>query len=456
MAIPMRHLRDGSSGLRPMLQEMAWLYQPLDHWDRNIDIYLDEVMALTRYSLEGKTLAQLWSYIHRIRDIAYRNFTPNIAIAQGHAMLMRALTATVTALAGAERSNVLMSELTTGCKTKTGLFNEELKSLAALVASRPGLEERVRHDASQEALDAILADAEASAAFERFLSAHYHREIDHFLDPYYPSLGERPLVLVDNIKMRLDAAGRLDTNKSTNRHRQALATIMSLCPKDHRPDLLELVELTRTYVGLDDTEHYQTGRLHTPTRRCMRAIGRMLVEAGLIEEELDVCFAGFDALEKAVLHNFWGELVADVRANKASFLKACSSPPPWSLEQRSEDAAGDGSVYIGLACSSGVVEGVVKIVRTSDDFRNIRPGDILVARATPPAWTALFYSVAGVITEAGSALSHGAVIAREVGIPAVMGLRGILDAFQDGDRVRVDGSAGRVFRLIESAPRTDP
>jgi pyruvate,water dikinase len=82
-----------------------------------------------------------------------------------------------------------------------------------------------------------------------------------------------------------------------------------------------------------------------------------------------------------------------------------------------------------------------------DDFSRFQPGAVLVARTTNPAWTPLFYSACGVITESGGPLSHGAVTAREMGLPAVMAVRSALGALKEGERVRVNGTAGSVTRL---------
>jgi rifampicin phosphotransferase len=83
-------------------------------------------------------------------------------------------------------------------------------------------------------------------------------------------------------------------------------------------------------------------------------------------------------------------------------------------------------------------------VRGGEDFADFPAGAVLVARTTNPAWTPLFYSAAAVVTESGGALSHGAVTAREMRIPAVMAVRGVLDRLRNGDRVRVNGAAGTV------------
>ena len=87
------------------------------------------------------------------------------------------------------------------------------------------------------------------------------------------------------------------------------------------------------------------------------------------------------------------------------------------------------------------------LVHGPEDFASFPSGAILVARTTNPAWTALFYQASGVITESGGALSHGAVTARELGLPAVMAIRGVMQRLENGQKVRVDGSAGTVSLL---------
>ena len=101
----------------------------------------------------------------------------------------------------------------------------------------------------------------------------------------------------------------------------------------------------------------------------------------------------------------------------------------------------------GLGGSPGVVEGVVFVVRGPEDFSRFPKDAILVARTTNPAWTPLFYQAIGVITESGGPLSHGAVTARELGLPAVMSVRNVTRLLRDGERVRVDGRNGQVLRL---------
>src|SRR5581483_2112878 len=98
----------------------------------------------------------------------------------------------------------------------------------------------------------------------------------------------------------------------------------------------------------------------------------------------------------------------------------------------------------GIAGSPGVVTGPVCIVRGPHEFDKLRRGDILVAPLTNPVWTPLFAIAGGVVTQVGGILSHGAIVAREYGIPAVMAVQNAVQLLRDGQRVTVDGTRGIV------------
>ena len=98
----------------------------------------------------------------------------------------------------------------------------------------------------------------------------------------------------------------------------------------------------------------------------------------------------------------------------------------------------------GLAASPGVVEGTARYVTSLDQFDEVEQGDILVCRMTNPAWVVLFTKIHGLVTEAGGTMSHPAVVAREFGIPAVVGTTNAGDRIKTGDRVRVNGTTGVV------------
>ena len=101
----------------------------------------------------------------------------------------------------------------------------------------------------------------------------------------------------------------------------------------------------------------------------------------------------------------------------------------------------------GLGASRGTAIGPVRIIADLDQFSRFRPGDVLVCRTTSPAWTPLLLRAAAVITEVGSRLAHAAIVAREAGIPAVVGAAGAMTLLHEDQQVRVDGDTGRVHAV---------
>jgi phosphohistidine swiveling domain-containing protein len=454
-ATAFRHLKEGTKGLRAMLKEVAWVYRPLDHWNRHIDAYLARLGEFSSWSVADKDEAALWAFALDIRKLAYNYFAPNVAISMAHALLFNALRQTLHILLGREDGERAIFDLTAACNTKTALVNEELCELAALVRENPRLEAAVRTLPAREALAELRRDAVVSPVLQQFIDAHYHRELDHFLDPYYPTLGEAPWSVVDNIKLIFDgsfAGGNSigtagDGQSAQRRQYEARSRVLARCPADCQPDLLELIELTRAYIALDDVEHYQTSRLQVPARRCLQALGQHLVRRGVIEDGDDIFFSRLRTLEKAMITRSFRDLTDEIQRSKASFFAAADATPEFVIGAAATTPGDATATLTGLACSGGVAEGEVQIIRSTEDFGKFPRGAVLVARATPPSWTSLFYSAAAVVTEAGGPLSHGAIIAREIGIPAVMGVRGALSSLEDGDRVRVDGTLGHIVKL---------
>jgi pyruvate,water dikinase len=104
----------------------------------------------------------------------------------------------------------------------------------------------------------------------------------------------------------------------------------------------------------------------------------------------------------------------------------------------------DRTVIAGIAGSPGILEGTARVVLTVDEFDQVRDGDVLVCQMTNPAWVVLFTKIAGLVTDAGGVAAHPAVVAREFGVPAVVGTSIATERIKTGDRVRVNGTSGVV------------
>jgi phosphohistidine swiveling domain-containing protein len=193
------------------------------------------------------------------------------------------------------------------------------------------------------------------------------------------------------------------------------------------------------------------------------AIGRQLVDLGGLDDPEDVMYLRYNELRRLMADQAAfdaRELVSDRR--DAREAAAQRRPPSWvgtatktALEFPynalwgfpEKFYAGEPSTtgeVRGLAASPGVVEGPARFVASLDEFDEVRDGEILVCRMTNPAWVVLFTKITGLVTEAGGAVSHPAVVAREFGIPAVVGTTNAGERIRTGDRIRVNGTAGVV------------
>jgi pyruvate,water dikinase len=268
---------------------------------------------------------------------------------------------------------------------------------------------------------------------------------------------EAPWIVLDNLRLILQ--GPMDWPPAEKerdlkiRAQQAEVTLFAKLPANLHFFFHELLRLARAYTSLDDLEHYETTRLTPALRRGLRALGERLAQRGALAEPMDVFFAHQEQVERALTTDTpdaWKEFAAQVREQKAAYLADQARRPEWVLGQSEATAGaatGTGDVLTGLAGSPGVAEGPVYLVLTPDDFAKFPKGAVLVARTTNPTWTPLFYSAVAVVTESGGPLSHGAVTAREMRIPAVMSVKESLTRLQNGQRVRLDGAAGRVELL---------
>ena len=110
---------------------------------------------------------------------------------------------------------------------------------------------------------------------------------------------------------------------------------------------------------------------------------------------------------------------------------------------------------VGIGAAPGRAQGTVRWVRTAKDLGEFQPGEVLLAKMTSPDWAEVFQKAAAVATEQGGMLCHAGIVAREEGIPAVVGVGPTLQELSDGDRVVVDGDDGSVTRMTGKGPQTD-
>jgi pyruvate,water dikinase len=300
---------------------------------------------------------------------------------------------------------------------------------------------------------------------ERFLSEYGHREIR--MDILYPTWGEDPAPVLSFVR------GYLDTGEAHSPHRQQarlfkerqelMDVVRSRLVQDLRgrfliwPAFRWALKHTQIHTRERDTMHFELTRLFPPFRRLLLELGRRWKERGLIAEREDVFFLGLDELADVArsprpMRDLVAERRAEFEANKGRLWPDIIRGDQELLAEGREPVQVSAGQLAGLGASPGVATGVARVIRAPEEFAKLKNGDILVAPLTNPVWTPLFAIAAGVVTEVGGMLSHGAIVAREYGIPAVMGIPGATKLVHEGKMVRVDGNKGVVSLELEEAP----
>jgi phosphoenolpyruvate synthase/pyruvate phosphate dikinase len=193
------------------------------------------------------------------------------------------------------------------------------------------------------------------------------------------------------------------------------------------------------------------------------AVGRKLVDAGRLDQPDDVMFLRYtelrmligsaDAIDaRAIVAERRRERDAAKQLHPRDWVGTVTPSQlafpylvNWGYPERfHREETEDESAISGIAGSPGTIEGTARVVMTVDEFDEVRHGDILVCQMTNPAWVVLFTKIAGLVTDTGGTTSHPAVLSREFGIPAVVGTSVATKRIKTGDRILVDGTAGRV------------
>jgi len=191
-------------------------------------------------------------------------------------------------------------------------------------------------------------------------------------------------------------------------------------------------------------------------RRLALALGRRMVEVGTFNLPDDLFFLQLDDIETAIAARAESRPVPGLAARAAEqrelreARKRVHPPGAIPVEQHANPAAtqklnaADSNVMSGFAVSPGKIEGEVSVIQSPAEFDNMKPNTILVCPMTTPAWTQLFSHAIALVTDIGSILAHGSIVAREFGIPAVLGLGNVTQRLRSGQRISVDGDAGIV------------
>lgn len=342
--------------------------------------------------------------------------------------------------------------------------------LARSARALPGIRDRIRACSAEQAWRQIAADPACSVwarQFAEYCQSYGHTNASH--DYLSTTIADDPAKAIQSIRIRMES----DSEDPQERHcklalEREIATV-------HAREKLKTHRLRRAIfewslawaqegaLTREDIFFYAL-RGWPLARRAIIQLGKALVHVGAIAYPEDIFFLTSDELQAASNNNEscedWQAKVAE-RRQIHEYRLSLTPPPkipaagaPSTLRRRitaylkkfaigGSAGHGDGILW-GAPVSPGVVTGPARVIYSVDEVDRLQPGNILVTRAATPEWTSTFNIAAGLITDVGGPLSHSSIIAREYGIPSVMGVRIATTAIAEGRLVTIDGAKGSI------------
>ncbi len=335
----------------------------------------------------------------------------------------------------------------------------ELGDLADLARREPLVAQALRSTAPGEVLPALKQRPEAGPflfALDAFIARYGHRGPGE-IDVGTPRWKEDPSTLLTTLAglLHSEAAGQ-HRLRHANSLAEAQAAISRLDAAADGGPLGALVRAltrrVRAWLALREHPKFAMVQLLELAREAIRGAGALAAQRGLLSGADDAFWLSLHELQAALEGGGAGALKALVAQRRAAWARYAHLAVPPVLTSEGEapvpaaQAALPEGTLAGTAVSSGVVEGVAHVIK--DPPREVlRAGEILVTEFTDPGWTPLFLNAAGLVMEVGGVMTHGSVVAREYGIPAVVGVERATAKVQTGQRIRVDGDLGRVTVL---------
>lgn len=209
-----------------------------------------------------------------------------------------------------------------------------------------------------------------------------------------------------------------------------------------------MISLIRNFIGYREYPKYGMVNRYFVYKQALLKEAEQLVQANVIHEREDIYYLTFEELHEVVRTNKLNYQMISKRKDEYRLYEKLT--PPRVITSDGEIIVGEykrdnlmAEAIVGLPVSSGIIEGRARVILNMEDA-DLEDGDILVTTFTDPSWTPLFVSIKGLVTEVGGLMTHGAVIAREYGLPAVVGVVNATKLIKDGQRIRVNGTEGYI------------
>jgi phosphoenolpyruvate synthase/pyruvate phosphate dikinase len=334
-----------------------------------------------------------------------------------------------------------------------------LLDVADVIRSYPAVIEYLKHvrdDDFFEQLVKLDGGQETQTAIYDFLS-NFGMRCAGEIDITRPRWSEKPVLLIPMIlsnikKFEHNASHRKfeeGQRDALNKEHELLDRLKQLPDGNEKAgETKRMIELIRNYSGYREYPKYGMISRYLVYKQALLKEAVQLVKAGVIHEKEDIYYLDFEELREVVRTR---KLNYDIiNKQKDAFKIYEKLNPPRVITSDGEIVTGryrhanlPAKAIAGLAVSSGEVEGRARVILNMEDA-DLEDGDILVTSFTDPGWTPLFLSITGLVTEVGGLMTHGAVIAREYGLPAVVGVENATKLIKDGQRIRVHGTEGYI------------
>ena len=316
--------------------------------------------------------------------------------------------------------------------------------------------EHVTDEGFLDALPRLAGGQEARDAIRAWLAQYGMRCVGE-IDITRPRWSERPATLIPLILSNIKnfapgeaqwrfAQGRREAEQQ---EQKLLARVQALPDGEQKAaETKRMIDRVRTFAGYREYPKYGMIRRYWVYKQALLAEAGRLVQAQVLREPEDIFYLTLQEIHDVVrTQQVDAQLI---RARQEAFRAYQALTPPRVVTSDGEGVAGSyrradvpAGALVGLAVSAGTVEGRARVIREMAEA-DLEPGDILVTAHTDPSWTPLFVAIGGLVTEVGGLMTHGAVIAREYGVPAVVGVEQATRRIRDGQRIRVHGTQGYV------------
>jgi pyruvate,water dikinase len=338
---------------------------------------------------------------------------------------------------------------------------DDLRATALVAQRTPAVRQLLQADRLDEVPNQLAVHPEAPAfvaAFESFVASYGHRGTRE-LELAAPRWREDPtplFVMIRNL-LREGFAESLSVQARVRNERAEAALNEAIPSRLKRAIARGLVRRIRYYATLrENTRHYTTLAFAT-VRTKILAVEQQLLAQGLLKCADDIFFLDWDeidALRSDAVDA--AELQMRIRRRRLTHMRRNRSEPPLTINVDYRAPRPTAGTLVGQCASPGIAEGTVRLVQDPATDGELKNGEILVAPFTDPAWTPLFLGAAAIVVETGSYLSHAGTIARELGIPCLVDVPGVMSMLRNGQRLCVDATQGKAFLLAEAIDDGEP